>query len=74
MDTVGWGTEIEMYAFAHLMKCNIYSYNPTSMHWMTIFPVVLDSGLSEDVQQKSLYIVWTNNDYFDVITSQSSDD
>ena len=58
MDTVGWGTETEMYAFAHLMKCNNYSYNPTSKHWMTIFPAVLDSGLSDDVQQKSLYIVY----------------
>ena len=64
MDTVGCGTESEMYAFAHWMKCNIYSFNPTSAHWMTIFPEVFDRGLSADVQQKSLYIVWTNNDHF----------
>ena len=29
----GWGSETEMYAFAHMMRCNIYSYNPTDEYW-----------------------------------------
>ena len=67
----GWGSETEMYAFAHMMKCNIYSYDPTAKLWMPVMPKVLDSALPHDVCQMSMYIVWTNNDHFDIITSLS---
>ena len=67
----GWGSETEMYAFAHMMKCNIYSYDPTSKFWMPVMPNILDSALPNDVCQMSMYIVWTNNNHFDIITSQS---
>ena len=68
----GWGSETEMYAFAHMMNSNIYSYDPTAKTWMPVIPNVLDSALPDDVTlcQMSMYIVWTNNNHFDIVTSQ----
>ena len=61
-----------MYAFAHMMNCNIYSYDPTAKTWMPVIPNVLDSALPDDVTlcQMSMYIVWTSNNHFDLVTSQ----
>ena len=61
----GWGSETEMYAFAHMMNCNIYSYDPTAKIWMPVIPYVLDSALPVDgtLRQMSMYIVWTNNNH-----------
>ena len=53
----GWMSETEMYAFAHMMNCNIYSYDPTAKIWMPVIPNVLDSSLPDDVTlcQMSMY-------------------
>ena len=54
-DVMVWGSETEMYAFAHMIRCNIYSYNPTDEYWMEVVPHVLDSSLPFDVCQKSMW-------------------
>ena len=63
-----YGTEAEMLTFAHLLQCNMYSFNPTGrQNW---FPVFSHHTLTEDVGQQSLYISWTNNNHFDVVAAQ----
>ena len=54
-----WGSETEMYAFAHMIRCNIYSYNPTDEYWMEVVPHVLDSSLPFDVSKVYVEIILT---------------
>ena len=65
-----WGSTAEMLTLAHLVQCNIYSYNPTANIWDTVFPKTIDDSMIDDVGQRSMYLFWRNNNHFDVVTSQ----
>ena len=63
-----WGTNIEMYTFAHLMNINVFSFVVEHGDWFRYSPSDIDLTMTDEVTRMGVYLIHDHNHY-DVITS-----
>lgn len=69
MDQDGtWGTEVEILTMSHLLQTNIYTFHAATSCWVLYSPSIIESQLSIDIGQKSMYIKHVQ-DHFQVVSS-----
>ena len=69
MDIRGiWGTETEMFALAHMLQTDIYSYNTDDHKWHKYDITDVDRNESDNVTRISIYIHHPDN-HFEVVRS-----
>ena len=69
MDQDGtWGTDIEMLSLAHLLQTPVLSYSQQYGQWQRYSPHDVDRHLTDDIHQRSMYLLHTGN-HFNVVGS-----
>ena len=63
-----WGTDIEMLSLANLLQTPVHSYSQQLGLWQRYSPHDVDRQLSDDLQQRSMYLYHTGN-HFNVVGS-----
>ena len=63
-----WGTDVEMLSLAHLLQTPVHSYSQPLGLWQRYSPHDVDRQLSDDFQQRSMYLYHTGN-HFNVVGS-----
>ncbi len=68
MNYNGWGSDVEMYAMAHKLKRNVYTYTLLTNSWHCFCPSKVDPTINPPLQKQGLYLYHTGNHYM-VVTS-----
>lgn len=64
-----WGTDIEMFTLTHMLRTCVFVYKPDTQQWQKMSPDFLGNVATDDIGQKSMYIVNENDNHFEVVLS-----
>ena len=69
MQQNGWGSQLELFALAHMLQRMVYTYTPHGgYHWACHCPSKVDPNIPPPVRDQGLYLFHTG-DHYKVVTS-----
>ena len=64
----GWGSQLELFALAHMLQRRVFTYTLHGNHWCCFCPSKVDPNVPPPMREQGLYLFHTG-DHYKVVTS-----